>query len=1225
MLQMMNAVDVKGELKEARDDARSATIGLQDEQRFYRRLLSELRVDLGLGLEAMACHPSGRFGDAAARTAAAKADKARSRARSGSGADSSVASAPHQIEVEVEEGAELVVKHAHEENNGGGLGELYEQLFKPMPNTAPPPLLGSDQVIAGGGPRQFHSNSTGSDAHTSVDGRSEQSGSSSSSSFSGKRPVSPRELPPMLGQQQQEQRQGSFVDRLLCAPGENPEDDDDDDGTTSRGSSSLDCSLRSHSSPHGSGVSWLPPGWASRADAQRLSMAARADATAACGALLAAARQADASLGAARFDARATAAENRDLRAKLSRVAKHAKMLEEKQRASASARQEQAQVLQRTMNERRALGRTCRRLQREAHAARQAAASAATAAHEAAAKAAAASAQLALGHAFTDNNNGNSDNDGADGSSTPADIAAAAAVASATASAAAAAAVAAASEETPSCVQEKHERSERNEGAKRVERVNTAPSLRLLRTLQAAFSPSSTPPETDGKISPQPPPMSLGPAAADAAPESATIRPRPRLLELVGSYGNGFHGSNCKSSGSAVAPFAYDPRAFRQELRAAIGRAVDVARPDCSPEPAYRSISVGSSGNRSTSSTSIGRSGSSRADPSSLAAYTVGGGLKPMENEIITPWSSSHASSRAGPSRESTQGTTLLPISDAAADSVPLPQECSSSNPSHGAMDWLFKPHQSDQACNSAVAAAPSSASTTSAQYAVGTTSSSSSSSSSSSTSSATSTSKAGSAAALLSSTALTPTAPESNDDKGLLGSILGTFGFASPSKDHSSAEPSRRACVTSMSSNKHNTDKNPLNADDGSSEEGAVREFGRFAYRVVYRGGVGVRPLPDVRLPVSAVSAIVPCGAAFVALERRIEGSLVYVRLGGWQPPSSACSAFNGNNEAGVSNSSSSGLSSGSMNSIYDSELGPWINNAWGDSSTVGWVFEVSSTGQRVLEPGVWLQEVTERVQVSSPGEEDAAEASLASLSPAEMTVAVATEAGGINAAAAVRNGGRARRRGRFRGESDTDGHTDGSEEEVLAAATAEGPGTALATAAAATTGSGEGENMEVTGDGESSNSIAEEHEAGNIDSNGWPVTSWEVSFFAKKVGIQFKGQKCKPSDKVVPTSDAASAATSAHFTSPPAVEPVVASDGVPTEAVPSTHRVIVAKLADCVVVGSNAYGAAQRMPLPGDALVALNGNDLRGLSWKQVASRLNQANDRPLRLRFDSAPPLT
>jgi hypothetical protein len=70
----------------------------------------------------------------------------------------------------------------------------------------------------------------------------------------------------------------------------------------------------------------------------------------------------------------------------------------------------------------------------------------------------------------------------------------------------------------------------------------------------------------------------------------------------------------------------------------------------------------------------------------------------------------------------------------------------------------------------------------------------------------------------------------------------------------------------------------------------------------------------------------------------------------------------------------------------------------------------------------------------------------------------------------------------------------------------------------------------------------------------------------------------------------------------------------------------VVVSKLAACVVVGrSSLTGAAQRLPQPGDALVALNGCDLRDVGWKQVASRLSDANERPLRLRFDSAPPAT
>jgi len=415
----------------------------------------------------------------------------------------------------------------------------------------------------------------------------------------------------------------------------------------------------------------------------------------------------------------------------------------------------------------------------------------------------------------------------------------------------------------------------------------------------------------------------------------------------------------------------------------------------------------------------------------------------------------------------------------------------------------------------------------------------------------------------------------------------------------------------------------NSASANDGSnSESGAVVEFGRFAYRVVYRGGVGVRPKPDVRLPVSAASAIVPCGAAFVALERRIEGGLVYVRLGGWQPSSTACStspesddnASSADNNVSSSegeSASSSGIASGSTNSIYDSELGPWINDAWGDGSTVGWVFEVSANGQRVLEPGSWLQEVTDRIQVSSLPVEVALEGSTVSPSTAEVTAAAAPETGGMSAATAVRNGGLTRHRGRFRGESDTDGHTDGSEEEVLAAATA-------ARAAIAGTGSGDDGRTELTGDGGSDRKIAE-HEA--VGSDGWPATSWEVSYFAKKIGIQFKGQKCKRSDEVDPAAGTASATSSVHLTPPPAGAPGMASDGSSTEGRPNTHRVVVAKLADCVVVGSNTEGAAQRMPLPGDAVVALNGDDLRGLSWKQVASRLNQATERPLRLRFDSA----
>lgn len=1198
----------QSELKEARDDARAATVGLQDEQRFYRRLLSELREDLGLGLEAMARHPSGRFGDAAARTAAANAEKARS-SRTGSAFDSLAVALLEVKDGEVE--AELVVKQ--KESKSVGLGELFDQLFKPMPVPPPPPPLGSDQVIAGGGPRPSRGHSSGSDTRTSVDSRSGQSETASSlSSFSGRRPFSPSELPPALEQQQQlEQRQGSFVDRILCAPGENSnEDGDDDDGTTSRGSSSLDVSRNSshgafstsssstHGGVGGSGThaaSWLPPGWASRAEAQRQSIAARAGATAACGALLAAARQADASLGAARFDARATAAENRDLRAKLSRVAKHAKLLGEKQRMSASARKEQAQVLQRTVNERRALAHACRRFQREAQAARQAAATAATAAHEAAAKAAAASAQLALGNSFNTNEGSNGKADG----SAAADIAAAAAVASATASAAAAAAVAAS--EDPSRTDVKREKSESSEGAKRVERVNTAPSLRLLRTLQAAFSPSTAPPETGGESSPQPSPMTLGPAAAATISGSAAIRPRPRPLELEGSYDGGASGSGSNSgqssSGSAVAPFAYDARAFRQELRAAIGRAVDVAKPGCSPEPSYRSIS----NNSSICSSSDSRTHSSRADPSSLAAYTVGGDLQPREHDIRPI--SGRESNRSGRAEEASHGIPPLSSPAATATTAPSPQENSSSNSSHGPMDWLFKPHQGDNAKKSTAN------STLASNVATTTSSFSSSSSSSSALDSSVSQSLSSS------------TVPGSNNDKGLLGSILGSFGFAAPSTDQSNFGASMRENESRKSSNNQvgnsNTSlDNSASANDGSnSEAGAVREFGRFAYRVVYRGGVGVRPKPDVQLPVSAASAIVPCGAAFVALERRIEGGLVYVRLGGWQPSSTTCSTSpeSGDNPSSTKSNEGSGggINSGDTSSIYDSELGPWINDAWGDGSTVGWVFEVSANGQRVLEPGAWLQEVTDRIQVSSLPVEVPIDESTAPPSTAEVTVAAAPGTGGLSAAAAVKNGGLTRHRGRFRGESDTDGHTDGSEEEVLAAATA-------LRAAMAGTGSGEDGSTQGTGDGGSYRSVAG-YKA--VSSDGWPATSWEVSFFAKKIGIQFKGQKCKRGDEVVAAAGTASAASSVHLTSLSPGAHGMASDGVSTEAVPNTHRVVVAKLADCVVVGSDAEGAVQRMPLPGDAVVALNGDDLRGLSWKQVASRLNQANERPLRLRFDSA----
>ena len=126
------------------------------------------------------------------------------------------------------------------------------------------------------------------------------------------------------------------------------------------------------------------------------------------------------------------------------------------------------------------------------------------------------------------------------------------------------------------------------------------------------------------------------------------------------------------------------------------------------------------------------------------------------------------------------------------------------------------------------------------------------------------------------------------------------------------------------------------------------------------------------------------------------------------------------------------------------------------------------------------------------------------------------------------------------------------------------------------------------------------------------WPASSWEVAFYAKKIGIQFKGQKEKRSSSSGEITGSGTAVVTGE-------EAATASTSTSTSSLPL--RVVVSKLTDCVVVGS-CQGAPSRMPRPGDALVALNGVDLRGLGWRIVASRLSDANERPLKLRFDAAP---
>jgi len=309
------------------------------------------------------------------------------------------------------------------------------------------------------------------------------------------------------------------------------------------------------------------------------------------------------------------------------------------------------------------------------------------------------------------------------------------------------------------------------------------------------------------------------------------------------------------------------------------------------------------------------------------------------------------------------------------------------------------------------------------------------------------------------------------------------------------------------------------------------VREFGLFAYRVVYRGGVGVRHVPDASLPLTAASDILPCGAAFVARERRCDpAGITYVRVGG-----------------------------GDGGEGDEASLGRWDGTPRAsavDGGVAGWVFEASPGGVIILERGPWLQEVHARVEVAAAGTAD----------EACDAAGAADEAGAASSGAGV--GARADDGGE---DSEGDGECEGSSALSVVSS--------VDNADSATEGSTDCEH-----DGE--------HDGGDDEparsdrplspaAAAWSSSSWEVVFFAKKIGIQFK-QGAKRAG-----------------------------------AGGACETVVVGRLVDLVLFGS------QRLPREGCVLVALNGEDLRGYDARAVGEKLRLATNRPLTLRFEEPAP--